>query len=252
MRKLIVAAAAASLASQSAAQTPAQPQLLVVISVDQFSADLFDEYRPQFTGGFARLASGTVYRNGYESHATTETCPGHSTILTGDHPARTGIISNAWANPNAPRTDKIVYCAEDESAPGSTSLNYKVSPLHLRVPTLGELMKRKWPATLNVAVSGKDRSAVMMSGHVADQRWYWTGAKFESDLSAPMPGAVGRTNSAVAAAIATPMPGLEPPPFCAGKAQVVPLEGGGKPVGNGNFSRAAGDSARFRASPQAD
>ena len=72
------------------------PKLLVVISVDQFSADLFDEYRPHFTGGLARLATGTVFHNGYQSHAATETCPGHSTILTGDHPARTGIIANIW------------------------------------------------------------------------------------------------------------------------------------------------------------
>src|SRR4051812_50058607 len=110
----------ALLASGSIAATPPlpvpppKPKLLVVISVDQFSADLFDEYRPQFTGGLARLASGAVFRNGYQSHATTETCPGHSTILTGDHPARTGIVSNAWAGWNAPRPDKAVYCAEDE------------------------------------------------------------------------------------------------------------------------------------------
>src|SRR3954453_20424937 len=102
MRKLLVGLAALLPLSSATAQplTRPQPKLLVVISVDQFSADLFDEYRPIFSGGFARLASGTVYRNGYESHATTETCPGHSTILTGDHPARTGIVANAWANPN--------------------------------------------------------------------------------------------------------------------------------------------------------
>src|SRR5215216_3761254 len=96
MRKLLLAAAAALLASQSAAQAPPPPKLLVVISVDQFSANLFDEYRPQFTGGLARLASGTVFRNGYQAHAATETCPGHSTILTGSHPSRTGIIANVW------------------------------------------------------------------------------------------------------------------------------------------------------------
>src|SRR4029079_9700475 len=100
MRKLIVAvAAAAFLATQSTAQAPQPakpPRLLVVIAVDQFSANLFDEYRPQFTGGFARLASGTVFRHAYQSHAATETCPGHSTLLTGDHPSRTGIISNNW------------------------------------------------------------------------------------------------------------------------------------------------------------
>jgi hypothetical protein len=259
MRKLFVIAALAFSSAASAIPPPppqpppqSSPKLLVVISVDQFSGDLFDEYRPQFTGGLARIASGMAYRNGYESHATTETCPGHSTILTGDHPERTGIISNAWGDAKAPRADKTVYCAEDESAAGSTSLNYKVSPVHLRVPTLGEMMKAKWPSSLNVAVSGKDRSAVMMSGHVVDQRWYWTGSKFESDLTAPVPAAVVRTNAAVGAAIAAPLPPLEPPPFCAAKSQVIAIEGGGKPVGNGAFARAAGDSAGFRASPQAD
>src|SRR6185369_12277372 len=117
MRKFIFAAAAALFASPSAAQTPAPPKLLVVISVDQFSADLFDEYRPQFTAGFARLASGTVFHNGYQSHAATETCPGHSTILTGDHPSRTGIIGNVWVDQSIARPDKPVYCAEDEDVP---------------------------------------------------------------------------------------------------------------------------------------
>src|SRR5437879_11797298 len=143
LRKLIFAAAAALFASSSAAQAPTPPQLLVVVSIDQFSANLFDEYHPQFTGGFARLASGTVFRNGYQSHAATETCPGHSTILTGDHPARTGIINNFWIDQNVQRSDVSVYCAEDESAPGTSSVAYRVSPKHLLVPTLGELMKAR-------------------------------------------------------------------------------------------------------------
>ena len=61
MRKSFIAAAAMLCACRSQAQTPpvaplpsGAPKLLVVISVDQFSADLFDEYRPQFTGGLAR------------------------------------------------------------------------------------------------------------------------------------------------------------------------------------------------------
>src|SRR3954468_2322384 len=109
----------AMLASASVAATPplpippSKPRLLVVISVDQFSADLFDEYRPQFTSGLARLATGTVFRNGYQSHAATETCPGHSTILTGDHPSRTGIIGNTWVDQSVNRSDVTVYCAED-------------------------------------------------------------------------------------------------------------------------------------------
>src|SRR6478672_3943255 len=142
MRKIMLAAAAALLATPASAQQPPAPKLLVVISVDQFSADLFDEYRPQFTGGFARLATGAVFHNGYQSHAATETCPGHSTILTGDHPARTGIIANFWIDQSVGRSDKTVYCAEDERVPGSGSSTYTVSPVHLMVPTLGELLKR--------------------------------------------------------------------------------------------------------------
>ena len=156
MRKLFLAAARrCSPAAVAQPQPPQPPKLLVVISVDQFSANLFDEYRPQFTSGLARLASGTVFRNGYQSHATTETCPGHSTILTGDHPARTGIVNNNWIDQSIARSDKSVYCAEDETVPGTSSIAYKVSPRHLLVPTLGELMKARWPGSRNVAVAAR-------------------------------------------------------------------------------------------------
>ena len=253
MRKYILAAAAALLATQSSAQAPAAPpKLLVVISIDQFSADLWDEYRPQFTGGFARLASGTVFHNGYQSHAATETCPGHSTLLTGDRPATTGIIGNIWSDQSLKRSDKSVYCAENEQSPGSSSVAYKVSDQHLRVPTLGDRMKALWPTSRNVAVSGKDRAAVMMSGHHADQRWYWDGKKFATDLGGAVPQAVTRANAAVQQILAAPGEALQPPPFCAGKAQPITLQGSGKIVGNGTLARAAGDAAGFRASPALD
>ncbi|MDI1365364.1 MAG: alkaline phosphatase family protein, partial [bacterium] len=84
------------------------PKLVVVISVDQFSANLFAQYRPVFTGGLATLArEGIVYPNGYQSHAFTETCPGHSTLLTGKHPNKTGISANDWYDLT---TGKSVYC----------------------------------------------------------------------------------------------------------------------------------------------
>src|SRR3954447_16457334 len=138
MRKTIFAAAALLANASAFAASPAPPKLLVVIAVDQFSADLFDEYRAQFTAGLARLAGGTVFRNGYQSHAATETCPGHSTILTGDRPAPPGIVSNLWVDQTAGRADVNVYCAEDEAVPGSSSTSYTVSPKHLLVRTLGE------------------------------------------------------------------------------------------------------------------
>jgi len=253
LRKFILAASAAFLATQSAAQAPSPPKLLVVISIDQFSANLFDEYRPQFTSGLGRLATGTVFHSGYQSHATTETCPGHSTILTGDHPSRTGIMGNTWTDQSISRSDKAVYCAEDESQPGTSSISYKVSPKHLMVPTLGELMKAKWPASRNVAVSGKDRAAVMMTGHKVDQRWYWTGTKYDTDLvGVAVPTVVTKVNALAAAGLATAREPLETTPFCQGKAREIAIGGGGKPVGIGRFARKAGDQAGFRASPEFD
>jgi arylsulfatase A-like enzyme len=259
MRKFTFAAALVLAACRSSAQppiapVPGAPKLLIVISVDQFSADLWDEYRPHFTGGFARLASGVVFRNGYQSHGSTETCPGHSTILTGARPARTGIVSNGWVDPDARRTDKTIYCAEDENAPGSSYADYTTSPVHLRVPTLGDLLKRQSPASLNVAVSGKDRSAVMMSGRSADQRWYWRNDRFRTDLrqSAP-PHSVAIVNRVTAAAIARAQPPLDAPPLCAARAQRFALERApGKIVGDGRFGRAAGDARTFRWTPQFD
>ena len=253
MRKFILAASAAFLATQSAAQDPGSPKLLVVISIDQFSANLFDEYRPQFSAGLGRLASGTVFHNGYQSHATTETCPGHSTILTGDHPSRTGIMGNTWTDQSVSRSDVTVYCAEDESQPGTSSISYKVSPKHLMVPTLGELMKVKWPSSRNVAVSGKDRAAVMMTGHKVDQRWYWTGAKYDTDLAGvAVPTVVTKVNALAATGLATAREPLEATPFCQAKAREIAIGGGGKPVGTGRFARKAGDQAGFRASPEFD
>lgn len=252
MRKFFIGAMAAVLATQAAGQSPSPPKLLIVISVDQFSADLFDEYRPQFTGGLARVSSGVAFHNGYQSHATTETCPGHSTILTGDHPARTGIIENSWIDESIGRADKSVYCAEDERVPGSSSKNYTVSARHLLVPTLGELMKIRWPESRSVVVAGKDRAAVMMTGHKADQRWYWTGAKFETDFTNnPVPTVVAKLNTAAAAGLAQPRPGLEPTSFCAAKGTPVALPGG-KTVGAGRLARSAGDRDAFEASTELD
>ncbi|MEQ6410534.1 alkaline phosphatase family protein, partial [Salmonella enterica subsp. enterica serovar Enteritidis] len=84
---------------------------------------------------FARLLNGAVFPSGYQSHAATETCPGHSTILSGFRPEHTGIIANNWTDLKTPRADKQVYCAEDESVPGTTSSKYTVSDKHLLVPT---------------------------------------------------------------------------------------------------------------------
>ncbi|MCY7339699.1 MAG: alkaline phosphatase family protein [Sphingomonas bacterium] len=252
--RYLFAAVAAVIATPAFAQPPRLPKLIVAISVDQFSADLFDEYRGLFSGGLARLAGGAAFRNGYQGHAATETCPGHSTIVTGSRPSRTGIIANAWFDLGQARSDKAVYCAEDERVPGSSSSSYTVSPLHLKVPTLGELMTAADPASRTVAVAGKDRGAVMMGGQRPAQRWYWDGKKFATDLKAvtPVPVSVAAANQAVAALIAAPAMPLEAPAYCNAKSRVVAIGDGKTAVGGGRFARAAGDASGFRASPAFD
>ena len=239
----------ASAAPAPASKTP--PKLIVTISVDQFSADLFAEYRNHFSGGFARLLDGAVFPSGYQSHAATETCPGHSTILTGMRPEHTGIVANNWIDLKTTRADKTVYCAEDESVPGSSSIAYTVSDKHLLVPTLGERMKAADPASRVVSVAGKDRAAVMMGGHRVDELWWWDGKKFATYAGRATPPVVQRTNEAVTALIAQPQAALEAPAFCARHDHAVDV-GGGKSVGAGRFARTPGDTRAFRASPEAD
>lgn len=167
---LCVGGASTVLAQNSAPPVPKvtaatpPPKLIVMVAVDQLSADLFAEYRDKFTGGFARLASGVVFPSGYQAQAATETCPGHATILTGSHPGRAGIVANNYFDLSVAREDKRIYCAEDESVPGTASGGGKYAPSvnHLLVPTLGDMMKARDPKTQVVSVAGKDRAAIMM------------------------------------------------------------------------------------------
>ena len=253
--KLLKAAAlaAACLSAAPVAAQPASvpPRLIVVISIDQFSGDIFAEYRQHFTGGLQRLSEGVVFPSGYQSHAATETCPGHSTILTGSRPARTGIIANAWFNLGVAREDKEVYCSEDPRVPGSSSDDYTVSTYHLKVPALGDLMKRRNPASRVAVVAGKDRSAIMMGGYGPDQRFWWSGKNFTGDTKAPIQ-AFAAANQAVAQALTQPRPPLEMPPACEVRSRAVAVAGEAGSVGTGRFAREIGDSRAFRASPELD
>ena len=241
------------------AQTPAPapiarpagpPKLIVAISVDQFSADLFAQYRNRFSGGMARLLQGQVFPSGYQAHAATETCPGHSTILTGMRPAHTGIIANTWLDQRVGREDKLVYCAEDERVAGSTHDTYTPADLHLKVPTLGEMMKTANPASRVVSVAGKDRAAIMMGGHRVDELWFWGGKDFVSYAGRKEPPVVARARAAVAELIAKPQAALPLPKWCEGLSK--PVRVGDQVLGTGRFERAAGDARAFRASPAID
>jgi len=256
---LCVAGAGASLAQDAAppvqkvtAATP-PPRLVVMIAVDQFSADLFAQYRSHFTGGLARLASGVVFPSGYQAHGATETCPGHSTILTGNHPAHTGIIANNFFDLSAAREDKRLYCAEDETVPGTSSRSGQYAPSvdHLMVPTLGDLMKAHDPRAQVVSVAGKDRAAIMMGGRQADELMWLAPTGLTSYRGRALSPTATQAGTAIAAAIAQSRPGLTLPADCTAHDIAIPVDKGGT-VGTGRLARDGGDFRRFMASPEAD
>ena len=169
VRVCLAGVGAALLWATTAAAAPPPPRppskLVVAISVDQFGLELFERYRPTYTGGLKRLGDGLAF-TGYQSHAATETCPGHSTILTGEHPSHTGIVANSWYER---ATGSTVYCV---SVDGDADPNAR-GPGKLRVSTLGDWLKRTRPGARSIAVSGKDRAAIMMAGHHPDAVYWW-------------------------------------------------------------------------------
>jgi len=245
---------ALALAGGAGAQEPPPPKLIVAIAVDQFSADLFGEYRPHFKGGLKRLSEeGVVFPSGYQSHAATETCPGHSTILTGSRPARTGIIANNWYDFRITRGEKKVYCAEDESDPASSPSKPVVSAVHLQMPTLGERLKAADPASKNVVVAGKDRAAAMMAGQFknADQVWWWNGdaMAFVGPSTQTPTAAIGQENKNTKDQIGTPQTALRVSSVCQAREREIQI--GSRTVGSYHFARPAKEKD-FRYSPELD
>ncbi len=240
------------LSSLHAAEPP-HPRLIVTLVVDQYSSDLFTEYRSQYRRGLARLAGGVVFPQGHQGHAATETCPGHSTILTGARPARTGIVANDWQDPKRPRMDDgresfYIYCVEK---PGRDAKARVVSPDALLVPTLGDRMKMRDPATRVVSVAGKDRSAVMLGGHNADLTLWWTASGFVTyaGKEAAIPKSIaGGINNAVRRSYGKRTRPILPKP-CATKSQKIELAAG---IAVGTLAPTRASSRRWRATPAMD
>lgn len=234
------------------AQTPAPspPKLVLALSVDQLSADLFAQYRRFFTQGLKRLQEGAVFASGFQSHAATETCPGHSTLLTGVRPGRNGIIANNWFDLGIARADKRIYCAEDERDPASSSDKPVVSAWHLKVPTLGERLKAADRASRNVAVSAKDRAVMMMGGNRIDQAYWWKSGAFATLAGRKLAPEAERASAAAAALIQSGAPALDLPAWCGDRDRAIAVAQ--RTVGTGRFVLAAGQERDFRTSPRVD
>jgi predicted AlkP superfamily pyrophosphatase or phosphodiesterase len=148
------------------AVTGGKPRLVVVLIVDGLPQRQVVDYRDQLApDGFERfLARGTWFSDAHYGHAMTVTGPGHATILTGAYPNRTGIIDNEWIDP---ATGRMENCVGDVSA---TYIGLKTnrldgtSPKNLKAESVGDVLKRVEPRSKVIAISAKDRGAILPAG----------------------------------------------------------------------------------------
>ncbi len=170
-----VAAANASPANPATGSTAAQPKLVVVLVVDGLPNEQVLRYRAQFgQGGLRRmLDQGASFNNAHQAHGITVTAIGHSAVLTGAYPYVHGIIGNNWIDP---QTGKSVYCTEDTNyhyLNEETKPSDGTAPTRLKVDTLGDQLRYATGGQSKVlAVSGKDRGAILLAGKTGTAYMY--------------------------------------------------------------------------------
>lgn len=162
---------------------PPRPKLVVVISVDQLSAELMQRWGRDFTGGLARLQKeGVAFTRAYHAHGLPKTAPGHSVLLSGRHPSHTGIAGNVWLDR---ATGGIVESVEDPKA--QVFGKYKArgaGPAQFVGSTLGGWLKAQVAGSRSFSVAGKDRAAILMAGPKADGvYWFEDGVGFTTSTA---------------------------------------------------------------------
>lgn len=151
--------------SAAFAAPPSRPDLIVVVSIDQFPYRYIQRFAPYFgDGGFNRfLEHGANFTHALYPYATTYTGPGHAALGTGSVPARSGIVSNTWYDR---LTAAPLYCATDKR------VTPPYSPVNLQSDSLGDRLQEKYPGAKVISVSLKDRAAILMAGRKATAA-YW-------------------------------------------------------------------------------
>ena len=171
--------------------TPPDLRLVLQITVDGLRGDLLHRYGDRFgEGGFRYLLErGAVYTNAHYQHANTETIVGHTTLATGAFPADHGMIGNVWfdresgelsyniedpRHPLLPTRKEELQGAQIDPAQKKSRTQGR-SPRNIIASTFGDELAVFHAGRAKVyGVSGKDRSAVSMAGHVGKAFWFST------------------------------------------------------------------------------
>ncbi len=173
------------------ARPQSEVKLGLQITVDGLRGDLLDRYKGGFgDDGFAYLMKkGVVYTNAHYQHANTETIVGHAILATGAFPSEHGMVGNVWFDDE---TGELSYNIEDPKSPilptrkeaakgEQLDPSQKISRTKGRSPsvilaaTFSDTLAAYYGGRSKIfGVSGKDRGAVSMAGHVGKAFWYST------------------------------------------------------------------------------
>ncbi len=151
----------------------APPDLVVVISIDQFPQEYVERLQPYFgAGGFRRfMTEGAYYPQAWYPYGTTSTCVGHATIGTGRLPREHGIVANEWFDEESGKT---VYCVDDARVRSTEGKASGYSPILLGEDSLGDRVQEKYDRARSkvIGIGLKDRAGILMAGRKADAA-YW-------------------------------------------------------------------------------
>jgi hypothetical protein len=162
------------------APTPAptaRPRLVVLIVIDQLPSWSFERDRALFTGGLARLlAAGVSFPFAEYPYANTYTATGHAALATGAPPRVSGILANRWFDR---ATGRAVEATTDPGHPElaivpGAPVGDGQSGLRLLVPGIADSLRSATGGRgRSVAISLKERSAILMTGQQPDRAiWY--------------------------------------------------------------------------------
>lgn len=149
--------------TQPPSQSGVAPKLVVLVVLDQFGSWVLNEHLPL-------LPSDSAIRRAYEDgafhtaafpYSSTQTAPGHASLVTGVAPAEHGIVANSIFDPNT-RSRRTV---DDRKHVVLGNPARFVSPTLLQAQTVGDqLIESTEGKARVVALSMKARSAALSAG----------------------------------------------------------------------------------------
>ncbi|MCC2634834.1 MAG: sulfatase-like hydrolase/transferase [Ramlibacter sp.] len=178
LRRWALLILAVLLSACTAVQPADRPKLVVLFVIDGLPQRQVTAYRDQLApDGFARfLDRGSWFSDAHYGYAFTVTGAGHAAVLTGAYPHRTGIIGNEWSDVV---TGQPVYCTGDTSATyigNATKPLDGTSPRNMKVETVGDVLRGIDPRAKVIALSGKDRGAILPGGHKGTAYMFMSGS----------------------------------------------------------------------------